>query len=106
MRFLVLLAAATPTILFAADPTVDVPSCAHPAKVEAHKGPIPGDYVFLKHGSDLKPSALTERYGLTVTGIVLRNGLQGLAVPSLSAADIAKLRCDPDVELITTASGS
>jgi len=106
LRYLVILVAAIPATLFADDTTVGAPSCAHPARVESHKGPIPGDYVFLKHGSEQTPSTLAKRYGLTVGGVVFRSGLQGFAVSSLSSSDIAKLRCDPDVELITTSGGS
>src|SRR5262252_1115586 len=100
MRFLVLIAAVLPIAAFGDDTTRSGPSCANPAKVENHKGPIPGDYVFPKKDSALTPSAFTKKYGLPVTGVVFRHGLQGFAVPSLSASDLAKLRCDPDVELI------
>jgi hypothetical protein len=107
MRFLVLIAAALPIAALGDDTTTRSGlSCANPAKLENHKGPIPGDYVFPKKDSALTSSAFTEKYGLTVTGVVFRHGLQGFAVPSLSASDLAKLRCDPDVELITTAGGS
>ena len=106
MRFLVLFAAAISVSAFAEDPPAGETQCNRPAKVENHKGPIPGDYVFVKKGSDVTPSAFTKKYGLTVSGVVFRQGLQGFAVASLSASDIAKLRCDPDVELITRAGGS
>jgi hypothetical protein len=92
--------------------TVTSPSCAHPAFLGSHS-PFQGkygDYIVFQRGTDLRIDAATlrERYTLNIVGYVKwEAGLQGAIVaPALTPSQVAELRCDPVIDLLSLQRGN
>jgi hypothetical protein len=106
MRSLLTLALLLPSILYAAD--APAPVCAHPAQLESHlRQDNPYYYVGFKPDADVV--ALRARllhYGLSDTKDAPGKGGWGIVLSSLTGDEIAELRCDPDIQLISVPSGT
>jgi hypothetical protein len=104
MRLLLVLATVLPAVPYADDFTAVTPPCAQPARLEGHFDGVPGVFVGLKstipgpepHAAGM---ALAKKYGFRIDGW---GGLwTGFVVSFLAPIEIAKLRCEPDVEFVS-----
>ncbi len=108
MRALLVLAAAVPTVLHAADAEVVSPQCDHPSRLESHQATgKPTDYILFRRGTATQTGItnLHQKHALTVNGYVAWKGLEGVSVPPLTSSQVAELRCDPHVELVVLQLG-
>ena len=106
MRPLPLLAMVLPSALYADQTLVDTPSCPHPAELQVFRADRVGVTIFLKNGTPQALAALRSKYNLHVTAAAMRSGgLRGIDVSPLTQAEIAAIRCDPDVELVELWAG-
>jgi hypothetical protein len=100
--FLILAAVFIAFPLSAEDVEVITPTCAQPAELEGHFDGSASIGVLLKADtpdSQAVAVALSKKYGFRVLWI-LRAG-KGFIASLLTPSEIAKLRCEPDVETIS-----
>jgi hypothetical protein len=99
MRSVLYLALLLPACLHASD----APTCAHPALVDTHANS--GYWIVFQPDVDfvVLRGGLVRKYGLTDVEGSRIDTYQGwgISVPSLTADEVAELRCEPGVKLIS-----
>jgi len=85
--------------------SVITPACSQPARLEGHFDGSPSISVLLK--ADVPDSqavalALSKKYGFRILWVLRATG-KGFIASLLTPSEIAKLRCEPDVEIISYA---
>ena len=86
----------------ATDSDVIAPSCAQPARLENHFEGSPYITVVLKPSAKDRQSVvrgLSRKYGFQI--IAVYHAVNGFTVSLLSPEEIAKLRCEPEVDTVT-----
>ena len=85
------------------DSSVITPSCAEPARLEGQFDPAaPHLVVVLKadvQNSQAVAVALSRKYGFSLRWVF--RTLKGFAASLLTPAELARLRCEPEVEVVS-----